>query len=84
MAENEDPRDESLPEGFEGWPFDRRRIWRLERQALIWERLAFAAIKLAREQATRIAELSHEPAPLDASTDEEIFRRARLRWRWPS
>jgi hypothetical protein len=51
------------PDGWEGWTFEHRRIWRLEQQLRRWEALNFAAQSLAREQAAIIADLRGETAP---------------------
>jgi hypothetical protein len=69
------------PDGWADWTYERRRIWRLERQLLRWEALAFAARSFAHEQAAIVAELRGEATPTQADIDRIVFETARSRWK---
>lgn len=67
------------PDGWEAWSFERRRIWRLERQLLRWEAFALAARDYAHQQATALAEHDGDAPPSGEETNRVIFSMARER-----
>lgn len=61
------------PEDWDDWPYERRRIWRLEQQCLRWEVLAFAARDVAHEEGVRSAKSLGNQPPSRAEITERVL-----------
>src|SRR2546428_930923 len=81
LAMSTDEVPDWQPDGWADWTYERRRIWRLERQLLRWEAFAFAARSFAHAQAAIVAELRGEATPTQADIDRIVFETARSRWK---